>query len=127
MTLNVRAFFPDSEIYSSGAITIRDIPQSLTIQMSPETGNPYDIKITFSHVEGKDSTVNWAVAERGLNINIINFDSAWGLTTHYPVPLGTYAGRSLLLDFVVYTLGNQPASAPKLFCYTLRAGSPSDG
>ena len=106
-SLKVRAFFPDSEIYSSGAITIRGIPhpQPLTIQIIPETGNPYDIKITFSYLEGKDSAVNWAVVEGGLNIDIINFNSPWGLTTHYPVPLGTYGGRSLLLDFVVYTVG----------------------
>jgi hypothetical protein len=127
MALNVRAFFPDSEIYSSGAITIRDVSQPLTLQIVPETGNPYDIKIIFSRVEGKDGSVTWAVAEKGLDITIINFDSPWGLTMHYPVPLGTYGGRSLLLDFVVYTLGDQPASAPKLFCYTLRTGSLSDG
>jgi hypothetical protein len=92
-TLSVRAFFPDSEIYNSGVVTIRDIRQPLTIQILPETGNPYDIKITFTYVEGKDSSVNWTIAKSGLNIDIINFNSPWGLTMHYPVPLGTYAGR----------------------------------
>jgi hypothetical protein len=127
MALTVRAFFPDSEIYSSGVITIRDILKPLTIQIIPEMGNAYDIKLTFLRIEGKESWVNWVVAERGLDIDIINFDSSLGLTMHHPVPLGTYGGRPLLLDFVVYTLGNEPATAPKLFCYTLRAGTLSHG
>jgi hypothetical protein len=78
--LRVRAFFPDSEIYASGVVTIRDIRLPLTIQILPETGSPYDIKIIFSYLEGKDSSVNWSVAEKGLNIDIINFNSSWGLT-----------------------------------------------
>jgi hypothetical protein len=122
-TLTVRTFFPDSEIYSSGAITIRDFQKPLTIQiLPPETGVPYDIKVTFSRIEGKDGSVDWSIADRGLNLNLINFDSPLGLTMHNPVPLGTYDGKPLLLDFVVYTLGDS-ATAPKLFCYTLRAGS----
>jgi hypothetical protein len=76
MTLNVRASFPDSEIYSSGAITIRG-HQPLTLQIVPSTGNPYDIEISFSKIEGKEGSVRWTVVDKGLDIDIINFDSPW--------------------------------------------------
>jgi hypothetical protein len=127
MPVTVRTFFSESEIYGSGAITVRDL-QPLTIQIIPVTGNPYDIRLIFSRLEGQEGSVQWTVAESGgINITIVNFDSTYGLTPYGPINVGYYEGREILLDFIIYTLGHEPRTSPKLFCYTLRAGNLADG
>jgi hypothetical protein len=129
MPITVKTFFleTESEIYSSGAITVRH-RQPLKIQMTPDEGDPYIIRLIFSFMEGQNSSVKWAISENGeMTINITNFDSPYGLTTHEALNIGYYQGREILLDFIIYTLGNEPRTAPKLFCYTLRAGNLSDG
>jgi hypothetical protein len=85
----------------------------------------YKITLAFSVAENQQgSMVRWRSPETGaLNIDLINFNSPWGLTPHEPIIVGYYEGREILLDFAVYTLGNDPKTAPKLLFYTLHAGA----
>src|ERR1700730_3395105 len=94
MPVTVRTFSSKSEIYSSGAITVRDL-QPLIIQITAETGAPYDIRLIFSRIEGQEGgSVKWAVAESGgMDISIVNFDSPYGLTMHAPINVGHYEGK----------------------------------
>jgi hypothetical protein len=115
--------FPGSEIYSSGAIVVRD-RQPLTLEINPldsPLNERYEVRLRFSTIEGQEGGVKWEhSANGGLDLDIINFDSPLGVTTHTPINVGSYQEREILLDFVVYALGEP--TAPKLFCYTLRSG-----
>src|SRR6266700_5500720 len=123
MPLIVRASLPEGEIYSSGAITIRDLKPLTLLLMSAIGETPYEIRLIFEKDEKHFSEVRWeALKSGGMEIRIRNFDSPMGLTPLGPINIGSYEGREILLDFVIYTLGD-PKNAPKLFCYTLRAGN----
>jgi hypothetical protein len=125
MTLNIKASFPQGEIYNSGVILFRDLEKKLTLSITPaeiSNASTYHVYIKISHIEGQDSTAKWTgSSDGGFNLEIVNFDSPYGLTLHNPVIIGSYNGRQVLLDFVVYRLGNYTTS-PRMFCYTLRSG-----
>jgi hypothetical protein len=126
MPLSVKTYISDQEIFHSGTIVIRDLcPVRLTLQ-SNEDNDPYEIIINFAQNDAQESGVSWAslLSKRGIEITFANFDSPLGLTLHYPIRVGFFQGKLLLLDVVIYTLGDDPkAKPPKLFCYTLRAGA----
>jgi hypothetical protein len=124
MPLIIETYLSKREVYASGAITVRDL-EPITIRLKPEVSStPYDILIKFIYKEGQEASVGWSTSANGeINISIANFDSPWGLTLPQPIPIGTFNERPIFLDFVVYTLGNDPRGRPpKLFCYTLLLG-----
>jgi hypothetical protein len=126
MPLSVKTYISNQEIFDSGAIVIRDLsPVRLTLQ-SHDDNDPYEVIINFLQNDQQESGVSWTslLSKRGTEITFTNFDSSSGLTLHYPIPIGFFQGKPLLLDVVIYTLGDDPkAKPPKLFCYTLRAGA----
>jgi hypothetical protein len=131
MFSSVRASFSGKEIYDSGTIIIRDLQQPITIEILPTVlgSAVYQVRLIFSRLESQQgSVVRWVSPETGvLLINMINFDSPWGLTPHEPITVGYYENLKILLDFAVYTLGDDPNTAPKLLFYTLHAGGAVDG
>jgi hypothetical protein len=129
MPLNVKAFLSENEIFDSGVIVIRDLQNSLILEISPPIlgAHSYRVQLKFFNIEGHESVARWSFSEGSYNLEIINFDSPAGLTLHGPLTVGSYEQRAILLDFVVYTIGTDPKNAPKLFCYTLRAGDLING
>jgi hypothetical protein len=131
MFSSVRVSFSGKEIYDSGTMIIRDLQQPITIEILPSVlgSAVYQVRLIFSRMESQQgSVVRWDSPETGvLLVSIINFDSPRGLTPHEPITVGYYESREILLDFAVYTLGNDPNTAPKLLFYTLHAGSAVDG
>jgi hypothetical protein len=132
MSLTITSYLSENEIYGSGSITVRDL-QPLTIEIrSGILAPPYKINIVFLTKEGEDAGVHWETLQthgiqiplqtHGIQINIVNFNSPMGLTIHSPINIGSFEGKEILLDFVVYTLGDDPSRAPKLFCYTVLLG-----
>jgi hypothetical protein len=126
MSLSIKPHFADDEIFDSGAIVIRDLsPLTLTLTSS-ELTELYDIVIHFVHIEGGNGRIDWTVPipNKKIEVTLTNFDSPYGLTLHNPIPIGLFKDKPLLLDIIIYTLGNDPKTKPpKLFCYTLRAGA----
>jgi hypothetical protein len=119
----VETFLSEKEVYSSGAITVRNL-EPVNIQLRPEANSPpYKVLVKFFWREGQEISVGWSsLPDRSMEISIINFDSPWGLTIHRPIPIGTFNEKRIFLDFTIYTLGSDPKSLPpKLFCYTLFA------
>src|SRR5437764_10195533 len=96
MPVDVRMSFPGSEIYSSRAIVVRD-RQPLTIEIIPPNSplnERYEVRLHFSTIEGQEGGVKWEhSANGGLDLNIINFDSPLGVTTHTPINVGSYQER----------------------------------
>jgi hypothetical protein len=123
--LFIKTYVSEQEIFSSGAIIVRDSdPIKFKLQTQIDT-DPYEILVKFTWREENGSGVLWSssLVNNRTEITFNNFDSPSGLTLHNPIPVGFFRGRPLLLDVVIYTLGNDPKlKPPKLFCYTLRAG-----
>jgi hypothetical protein len=122
----IKTYVSEQEIFSSGAIVVRNLDPIQFKLQSQIDSNPYEILIRFMRTENNESNVSWSSSLIRTEITFTNLDSPSGLTTHAPLPVGFFRGKPLLLDVVIYTLGNDPRlKPPKLFCYTLRAGGQS--
>jgi hypothetical protein len=122
----IKTYVSEQEIFSSGAIVVRDLDSIQFKLQSQIDSHPYEILIKFTRIENNESGVSWSSSLIRTEITFTNFDSPSGLTTYAPLPVGFFRGKPLLLDVVIYTLGNDlRLKPPKLFCYTLRAGGQS--